>query len=216
MIDRETWEQDVQHFEAGWWGDCANTYGEETKQRRAYAPVMGLSPGEWHGGDAWPRWDMRGKTILDVGGGPVSMTLKMTGFASAVVVDPCAYPDWVDARYAAHNVAFVQRPAEDYLPTIPTRSYDEALIYNVLQHTLDPLMILREMKRVARVVRLFEWIDTPPHAGHPHELHAGDLAKVLGVRDRPERHVWFDEQYRRIAVDSDSPIRQSAWGGAFR
>lgn len=209
-MNRADWERDVQSFERNWWGDCASTYGEETKQV-AYARVMGLDPGSWRGGDAWPRWDMAGKRILDVGGGPVSMLLK-SSFDWGVVVDPCTYPSWTTERYATHGVVVEREPAEDYLARVPNASFDEAWCYNCLQHTLDPEAIVHGMRRAARTVRLFEWVDQPPHEGHPHELTSGLLAEWLGINEHAGRTVWFSEQYEEVAAGKGVA---HGWGGAF-
>jgi len=211
-LTRSRWERDIQKFEAHWWGDCANTYGEETKQI-AYAKVMGMDPGPWKGGDHWPIWDFSSDKVIDVGGGPSSMLLKSRVFLG-VVVDPCPYPDWVAARYDAHGLAYVREPAEDYLSGAPDGTYDVAFPYNVLQHTLSPQLICREMRRVAKQVRIFEWVDLPAHPGHPHELHADELTEWLGGGG-DTRHVWFDETYNEIGPESDSPVRQHGWGGVF-
>lgn len=212
MLTRNKWQGTVQKFEAEWWGDCANTYGEETKQI-AYAKVMGLDPGPWRGGDKWPVYDFSGMRVLDVGGGPSSMLLKST-FDYGTVVDPCVYPDWVTERYHAHGLLQIVKPAEDVLLEYEPEHFDVALCYNVLQHTLDPEKICREMHRVAKTVRIFEWVDLAPHPGHPHELHAEELTEWLGGNGNT-RHVWLDESYQEIGPESDSPVRQHGWGGWF-
>ncbi len=209
-LQRAKWARE-QAFEADWWGDCCNTYGEETKQV-AYAKVMGLYPGDWQGGDHWPVYDFDGMRVLDVGGGPSSMLLKAS-FAVGVVVDPCPYPGWVSDRYALHNIMHRRELAEDELPRFSDDAFDVALIYNVLQHTLSPEDILREMARVAKRVHLFEWVETEPHPGHPHTLHADEMESWLRAGD--SRHVWLDEQYNEIGADSPSTVRQHAWGGVF-
>jgi len=61
-----------QDFEADWWGSCANTYGEESKQI-VYARLMNLSPQNLDG--HWPVYDIDGGSVLDIGGGPSSMLL---------------------------------------------------------------------------------------------------------------------------------------------
>lgn len=212
MLTRDAWERDIQKFEATWWGDCANTLGEELKQI-AYAKVMRLDPGTWKGGDHWPIWDFGDKKVLDVGGGPTSMLLK-SRFRVGVVVDPCPYPGWVRDRYLEHDIDQRVEAAEDFLPRIADNYFDLALCYNVLEHTLDPELITREMARVARQVRIFEWVDEAPHPGHPHELHADSLTEWLGGKGR-SRDAWLDEQYQEIGADSDSPVRQHGWGGVF-
>lgn len=211
-LTRAQWQAEHQHFESGWWGDCCNTYGEETKQLRAYAPVMGLSWFPWRGGDQWPKYEVTG-SVLDVGGGPVSMLLKVPDLArGSVVVDPCSYPDWTLQRYSEHGIEVQVAPAEDVLPHLEAGSFAEAWCYNVLQHVLDPELIVRQMRRVAQRIRIFEWVDQPAYLGHPHELKGDALAEWCGGEGTD---VWFDEQYAQIGPESYSPVRQHAWGGVF-
>lgn len=165
---------DHQDFEAGWWGNCVNTFGEETKQL-TYAQRMGLVHVNQDG--HWPVYDMQGKSVLDLGGGPASMLLKCVNLGRATVVDPCAYPEWIDQRYTVAGVEYQRGAAEDY---ILDEVYDECWIYNVLQHVQDPQKIIANARNAGMVVRIFEWIDLPPHIGHPHELKADSLSEWLG------------------------------------
>lgn len=157
-----TREED-QTFERDWWGDCCNTFGEETKQI-SYAHRMGLVVTPVYAG-SWPAYDIEGKSIIDLGGGPTSMLLKCFNFDQALVVDPCEYPDWVAQRYAAHGVEYAQANAEDLVAG--DARFDEAWFYNVLQHTEHAREIVEVARRNAKVVRCFEWIDTERTLGHP-------------------------------------------------
>jgi len=157
------WEEH-QNCERSWWGNCTSTYGEETKQL-TYADRMGLVSKSING--KWPQYDMQGKSLLDLGGGPVSILLKTINTSFRTVVDPCNYPDWIKQRYEAANITYFKCEAENY---ISTRVYDECWIYNVLQHVQDPEQIIRTAKQYSKLIRIFEWIDIPPHDGHPHEL----------------------------------------------
>lgn len=208
MVTREDWETEVQHFEADWWGDCANTYGEETKQI-AYAKVMQLDPGRWRGGDHWPKWDFGDANVIDIGGGPTSMLLKST-FGTGMVVDPCAYPEWTKDRYEAHGVEVNRVPAEDFLAKANADEFDVALMYNVLQHTIDPDTILLGLARVAKRVHLFEWVDMAPSPGHPHMLDADHMQELLPLGQT--RHVFMDDQYREVNRQRSV---QHGWGGVF-
>jgi 2-polyprenyl-3-methyl-5-hydroxy-6-metoxy-1,4-benzoquinol methylase len=174
MTHEHEWDEH-QEFEAGWWGQCTNTFGEETKQI-TYAHRMGLinEPFEGH----WPSYDLGGRSVLDLGGGPTSLLLKARNLKRAAVVDPCPYPKWVDARYEAANITYIRAAAEGI--DVETGAWDEAWIYNVLQHVQDPEAIIANAREAATVVRLFEWVDLPPHLGHPHELKAADLSRWLG------------------------------------
>jgi hypothetical protein len=168
---------DHQKFEKDWWSGCFTTFGEEAKQI-SYAYRMGLEVVPVYGGH-WPVYDLEGKNVVDIGGGPVSMLLKCINRGSCAVVDPCPYPEWVAARYTEAGITVLRIPAEDFMPA---SSYDEAWIYNCAQHVENPEWIFRRMREYAKVIRVFEWIETPPTLGHPHTLHAADLDEWLGGR----------------------------------
>ena len=201
-MNYQKWQRMNQTFEAGFWGDCANTYAEETKQI-AYARVMGLVPGTWEAGEAWPWWDLQGASVVDFGGGPTSLLLKCVGLGTAIVVDPCPYPDWVAARYEAHGVTLVPEMGEDF----SGGGFDEAWCYNVLQHVSDPRMVTESIKAAAPRRRVFEWIDVKPHPGHPHELKAHLLEEWYGAEGQV---VLLDAQYRETFDGF-----QRAWGGCL-
>lgn len=212
-ISKREWQSKHQGFETGWWGDCANTYGEETKQL-AYAKVMGMDPGPWQGGLPWPHWDLDGMSVLDVGGGPASMLLKCSGFNRGTVVDPGAYPEWTKLRYREHGIEVMRVPAEEFQGD--GWLYSEAWLYNVLQHTIEPEAIIRMMRRQAKVIRIFEWVDAAPSPGHPHVLKVEDMQEWAGGEGST---FWLDEQYNLVAGDDDQPEisrnEQKAWGGCF-
>lgn len=173
-----SWTQD-QSFESSWWGNCINTFGEETKQI-TYAHRMGLTvvPDNGH----WPVYDMQGKSVVDLGGGPVSMLLKCKN-VSGIVVDPCNYPDWIKERYKIAGIDYIVKPAEEFY----TDMFDECWIYNVLQHVMDPKKIIENARSFSKVIRIFEWIDLPAHIGHPHELKEEKLNDWLGAKGTTEQ-----------------------------
>lgn len=150
-------------FERSYWGNCCNTFDEESKQYD-YAQLMGLV----REGDSF---NLHGKSVLDIGGGPCSLLLKCKRLGPFCrVVDPCQYPKWTYARYYEHGIASQIGRAEDLASDV---KYDEVWLYNVLQHTEDPAEILRRAWRVVRPLgrfRFFEWVNIPPHEGHPHMI----------------------------------------------
>jgi len=182
MTEQKDWNKD-QEFERSWWGNCANTFGEEVKQQ-VYAKKIGLIAG-WDYGH-FPVYDMKGLSVIDIGGGPVSMLLKCKN-VDGWVVDPCNYPDWVVSRYEENGICFIREAAEDHVPESVFVPYDEAWCYNCLQHTQDPEKIIKNMRSYAKVVRIFEWIEEPVSIGHPHTLHEKDLNNCLGGFGKTEQ-----------------------------
>jgi hypothetical protein len=111
-------------------------------------------------------FNVHNKRILDIGGGPTSILLKCFNLKEGKVVDPIQYPKWTVDRYSIKNI----KVQVDVGENVEEESWDEVWIYNCLQHTIDPEKIINNAKRSAKVLRIFEWIDIPPHEGHPHEL----------------------------------------------
>ena len=173
IFNMPNWD-DHQDFEASFWGDCVNTFCEEQKQY-VYAKHMGLSLVRTE-----PKaygLDLAGKSVLDIGGGPVSLLLRCINLGRCAVVDPCRYPAWTKMRYDCLNIDFWRMAGED-LGNL--HRADEVWIYNVLQHTQDPAKIIENAKAIAPVLRIFEWVDFPPHLGHPHELTKAGLESWIG------------------------------------
>jgi len=169
----------AQDWEREWWGTCQNTYGEETKQL-LYADRMGLEL--FHDGKSPYNIDMKGASVLDIGGGPVSLLLKCVN-VRGIVLDPLPLPHWVKDRYALAGIDYHMIPAED----MNESGWDEVWIYNVLQHVEQPEKVIRNAKKAGGLIRLFEWMDTPPNIGHPHSLSEEKLNEWLGGEGKVER-----------------------------
>jgi hypothetical protein len=201
--------------EAAWWGDCANTFHEEQKQL-VYARHMGLDL-DWSGAHP-PTIDLGGCSVVDIGGGPVSLLLKCDAAPwTRTVVDPSAWPAWVEARYEAHGITLLQERGEDMGDGEHSRfSAEEVWIYNVLQHVDDPELVVKNALAAARsMVRIFEWIDVPPYPGHPHMLTAHALASWIGSpKFRGGQDVGPYEGVHYGDIDEDGAVGR-AFFGAF-
>ena len=165
---------EAQEWERKWWGDCANTFNEEAKQY-VYARHMGLDEYKtnWYGRCGW---DFGNMGIMDIGSGPASILLKSKA-KRRIVVDPCRFPAWVSARYFECGIEFWQMSGE---LIFQSEHVDLALIYNCLQHAKSPSIIIDNVRRIAKELRIFEWIDTGTSEGHLHNLTEENLNKWIG------------------------------------
>jgi len=175
------WKKE-QLFEKNWWGNCCNTYGEEEKQL-VYAQKMGLKL--FHNNKSPYNFDMQGKVILDIGGGPCSLLLKCEN-VSGLVVDPCDYPKWVDIRYKTAGITFEKLRGEDIDKKFAGK-FDEIWIYNVLQHVDNPKKIIDNARDLGIIIRIFEWIENGISEGHPHNLTEKDLNNWLKGEGKVEQ-----------------------------
>jgi len=169
----QTWEEATK-WEAEWHGNCVNSLGEEYKQM-AYARRMGLKA--FHNGKSPFNFNLNGASVLDIGGGPYSLLLKCENFGVGTVVDPGDYPQWVAMRYGAAGINNLRIKAEELDTTI---RYDEVWLYNCLQHTENPELIIQNARKIGRIIRLFEWIETGVADGHLHNLTEANLNAWLG------------------------------------
>lgn len=162
--------------ESAWWGDAANTYHEEQKQI-VYATRMGLRP-IWDVGHP-PNFDLGGRSVMDIGGGPVSLLFKAVNRGGCAVVDPGVFPDWVRQRYAECGIMFWNGKGEE-IDVEGVAHFDEVWIYNTLQHVDDPARVIENARRISDTIRIFEWLDLEPYPGHPNELRQEQLDEWLG------------------------------------
>ena len=177
----ENWSR-AQEWERKWHGTCQNTFGEEYKQL-LYADRMGLE--FFHDGKSPYNIDLGGKSVLDIGGGPCSLLLKCVN-VKGYITDPvlAMVPVWVEKRYEEVGIDTDYTSGEDFLPH--DSLFDECWIYNVLQHTKDPARVISSARRAAKLIRLFEWIDTPTNVGHLHTLTEAKLNEWLGGEGKVE------------------------------
>ena len=169
-------------WECDWWSDCTNTLYEEIKQK-VYAAKMGLRFVPTHKTPYNIMLD--NLSVVDVGGGPCSLLLKSLGGQSLTVLDPCKYPDWVVSRYKAKGIEFVNKMGED--SDAITQVMDECWCYNVLQHTNEPSVIAQNMRKWGKLIRVFEWINTPISHGHIHTLTSDKLNEWFGGIGKVEK-----------------------------
>ncbi len=172
-IQENRWKE-AQSWEKNWHGRCINTYREETKQL-VYARKMGLEISD--------AIDCQNKSIIDIGGGCVSLLLKTKNLRNGMVWDPLFYPDWVYERYEAAGLKYWHGRGENL---DPDTIYDEVWIYNCLQHTINPEQVIKSARKRGAVIRIFEWIDIPTNIGHIHTLTEENLDKWLGGKGSVE------------------------------
>lgn len=169
----QTW-QEAQEWEAEWHGNCVNSYNEETKQY-IYSRFLGLDVYKvnTYGQVGWDFGDI---SVIDIGCGPYSLLMKSDAKLK-IGVEPCDYPEWVKMRYAAANVTFIQQPAEEF---VYEGVADEVLIYNCLQHVINPEKIIQNVLSYSKIVRIFEWVNNGVSDGHLHDLIPSELNRWLG------------------------------------
>jgi hypothetical protein len=95
------------------------------------------------------------------------------------VVDPCEFPRWIYQRYGDAGIHYFLIKGEEVDHHFEDEIFDEILIYNCLQHTEDPVKILRNAKAHGKIIRIFEWINKPIEEGHPQILTVELFTNIL-------------------------------------
>lgn len=158
----------AQQFERSWHMGDRRRRAEEQGKQNSYAAKMDLPKMTDEALLARGYlWDLGEARVLDVGCGPVSLLLR-TRVGLGVAVDPLEFGPEDEAAYLERGIQRVIGPAEKLAHN--DEDFDEGWSYNCLQHVIDPRVILAKLATHCRRIRIFEWLDMPPHLGHPHML----------------------------------------------
>lgn len=150
---REDDWREAQKFERDWWMNNVHAHPGEIVKNKFVARMLFIDRG------------VPDRSVIDIGCGPVSLLLHLP-VKSGVGVDPLDFGD-LEKAYSEKNIRRLIKCGEDISES--DGFYDEAWIYNCLQHVKSPVTILRNATKVAKIVRLFEWC-MPAYHGHPWEL----------------------------------------------
>jgi SAM-dependent methyltransferase len=158
---QKEWEA-AQAWERNWWLNNPQMYAIEIQKSAVVAGWLGIQ-------------NMPHKNVVDIGCGPFSLLQRFT-VAAGCAVDPIDYGP-LEIGYKVANIRRVCCRGEDIGHYLSDERFDEAWIYNCLQHVEDPAAILQQAIKIAERVRLFEWVNIPPYTGHLQLLTAAILSQ---------------------------------------
>jgi len=125
---------------------------------------------EWLGIES----NLNGKKIIEVGCASVPALHFCTNY-TGVIIEPLP-SDALQSLVKDMPVDLIAEPAE----TTNLSGYDEVWLFNVLQHVIDPVKLVDNMKKSAKTIRFFEPINTPICEYHPHSYTMDDMIKLFG------------------------------------
>lgn len=155
------WEA-AQAWEKEWWINNPQMHTAEIAKSKFIAGLLGIH-------------NMRGKTVVDIGCGPLSLLLRVPTAKGSVALDPIDFGPALESRYHAAGIKRIIGKGEDFKGS----EFDEAWIYNCLQHTEDPCEVIRRGAAASKTFRIFEWINIPPYQGHLHMITQPMIAGAL-------------------------------------
>ena len=107
--------------------------------------------------------DLQNKRIMEIGPAMIPCLHYCTNMGQSYILEPCSYSE-TKALIANKPIEHIALAAEDC--TFP--KVDEIWLFNVLQHTIDPDLIIEKSKEAAKVVKFFEPIDLGTDPLHLH------------------------------------------------
>lgn len=119
--------------------------------------------------------NLNGKKILEIGPARISSLLFCENYGDSYIVEPSIFLD-TDDLYRNLPITFIRDSYEECDSPI----VDEIWLLNVLQHVLDPDLIVEKAKKFSNIIRFFEPINTPVEEHHPHSFTLDDYISYFG------------------------------------
>ncbi|MEM2191918.1 MAG: class I SAM-dependent methyltransferase [Archaeoglobaceae archaeon] len=124
--------------------------------------------------------DFKNKTILEVGCGKFGLIYFIPDSKIKVGIEPLIHIYSEDIDFNKSSNIDLIRGIGEYIP-FKDSSFDFIIIFNVLDHTMDPKKVMREVKRVCkndgRVIFMMNTFEIPLI-----------LRKILNFFDKPHPH----------------------------
>jgi hypothetical protein len=145
---------EAQKYERNWWLTSSDQHAWEQSKADLVAGFIRIDQGSPN------------HSIIDIGSGPFSI-LQRVSVKSGTALDPIDFGP-LEAGYHRCGIRRLIKRAEDLSEA--DGHWDEAWIYNCLQHVENPEAVLDATRVVADLVRIFEWVNLEPYPGHLHKL----------------------------------------------
>jgi methyl coenzyme M reductase gamma subunit len=140
--------------------------------------------------------DLKGKSIMEIGCAdyPAISYCNKSTYPFAVIVEPMPSPYLHKIIDGNEKVLLIPFTVEDS----ELKSVDETWVFNVLQHVINPEKFIEKIKKVSKVIRFFEPINTGLNECHPHTFtleyfkeQFGDVVNHYPFNDKAINfHTW--------------------------
>ncbi len=145
---------EAQVYERNWWLTEVDQHDWEQSKSSLVAGFIRVSHGRPN------------QRVIDIGSGPFSI-LQRVPVGAGTALDPLDFGP-LEEGYRRAGIRRLIKRAEDL--SEDDGHWDEAWIYNCLQHVESPERVLNAARKVADLIRIFEWINFEPYLGHLHKL----------------------------------------------
>lgn len=118
--------------------------------------------------------DLHGKDIIEIGCADVPALYFCNNFVGGIV-EPMR-SNILSELCEEKGMSLIKCALEEMYP-IPQ---DEAWIFNVMQHVIDPELFILKLKQFGKTIRFFEPIKTGITSYHPHSFDVDDFTRWFG------------------------------------
>jgi len=108
-------------------------------------------------------YDLKGKTVIEVGPAKIAGLCFCENYGKSYLVEPIIYEDTLEF-YKSKGITMIHEPAE----TCDLPKVDQAWMFNLLQHVIDPHTVIEKLKGCADEIYFFEPLDVPVDEKHIH------------------------------------------------
>lgn len=124
-------------------------------------------------------WDLKGKSVIEIGCANYSGITYCSNHGGSFVIEPLP-SEHLRRNIGNKKILIIDERAED----VDFPDADEVWLLNVLQHVVDPDLIIQKAKAAAKVIRFFEPIEAGTDVMHLHNFtmdyfrgHFGECVK---------------------------------------
>jgi hypothetical protein len=118
--------------------------------------------------------NLNGKKIIEIGCANIPALHFCTNY-TGVIIEPLP-SDILQSLVKDMPVTLIKDPAE----YVDLSGYDEVWLFNVLQHVIDPKLLVENMKKIAKCIRYFEPVNMGTCVHHPHGFTMDDFIELFG------------------------------------
>ncbi len=119
--------------------------------------------------------DLHGKSVIEVGSAKIAGLCFCENYGKSYIVEPLIFEDTLDF-YKEKGITMIHRPVE----TCDLPKVDQAWMFNLLQHVIDPLTVIEKLKECAEEIYFFEPLDVPMDEKHIHSLSENFFLEEFG------------------------------------
>lgn len=174
---------------------------------------------------AWGKNELRGARVLDLGCGSGGFLASMKEQGAMVTgVEP---DEKAREAVRSRGIAVHAGTAEDVPAEVLAQQFDIIATRHVLEHCIDPLKVLRNVKRMLapggaylcdvpnnsavglqRAGAAWHWLDVPRHINFFTRKSLGDAAQRAGLQVATETYCGFTQQVAPIWIDFERTSTQ--------